>query len=76
MIYFKDENGFIYCYDDRMAVTFVYKFTKWKISRESYYELKHTAGVQEITEKEAKSLTNGANIDDILCRYSGETYGL
>jgi len=53
MTYFKDENGFVYCYDDRTAVTMVYKYTKWKISKLTYYELKHRAGVEEITEREA-----------------------
>lgn len=76
MTYFKDENGFVYCYDDRTAVTMVYKYTKWKISKVTYYELKRKAGIEEITEREAKNLTNGAEMDDLMYYRNNDTFEL
>ena len=64
MTYFKDENGFVYCYDDRTAVTMVYKYTKWKISKVTYYELKRKAKKQKQNTQQLKEVQLRVNISE------------
>lgn len=73
MSFFKDQNGYVYCCDDRTAIVIVFKYGKWKFSRESYYSLRSTSGVKEITEKEAKMLTEGSDIQEAMDRYAIES---
>lgn len=70
MIYFQDSRGYVYCYDDSKAITLIYKFYRWKISKETYFSIRSKSQITRLSEDMAKELTNHADVNDILDLYT------
>ena len=66
MIYLKTKNSTVFAFDNETGVTFIFKNGKWKFSEIIYGILIQDEDIEEISEMQAKELTSGANIENIL----------